>query len=100
MKTCRDCRHFVFTVNPETKRRLPSMPGRCIYPVPWPDKWPDVYRQTNGYRDPERPFAANPYPGRCADRCVCFEAVVDGGKRTGQMEIRAALNRVIEGVLK
>jgi len=85
MTCCRDCNHFEFAINPETKRRFPSMPGRCKYPVPWPDRWPDVYRWP-GDNGPQRPYPAYPYPGRDASRCACFETNVKRPK-SEQVEI-------------
>lgn len=42
--TCGNCKHYKPVRNEKTGRVLTSQPGRCAYPVPWPEL-PFAYRQ-------------------------------------------------------
>ena len=71
MKTCNQCKHYRPAVNPETGRQLPSRPGKCDWPIPWPEEWPMAYKWGRGvYPPPPQGLIYN--DSRC-DHCETFE---------------------------
>lgn len=70
-RRCGTCKWFEFEVGP-TGRKRPSEPGKCKYPVPWPEKWPRAYVNSYGER-PKKPFDKRVFALGERPPCDCWE---------------------------
>jgi hypothetical protein len=81
MMACGDCKHFEPQRNELTGRPMPSYPGRCTYPVQWPEV-PDSYLQVWGRLNVPSPL---PVWRHSCKSCKMFEKKGRNPKKSGEL---------------
>ena len=70
-RNCGTCHWFLFSKGP-TGRKLPTKLGRCEWLPPWPEAWPDSYREWGNQIEPHKPYPNMMHP-ESGVGCRCWK---------------------------